>query len=150
MRNSKFNERHWTVDFLQSTLTSDVEFRTIIIADHHHYEVLAIECNEDISALTVVGLLVKVAATRGYPIKLMIDNSLMLISQELRDWTNEHGVQLEHIGFTKFTKLAYLERFLLTYQTNVLNYYQFRTLNDVREMTERWLNDYNSRQFMGH
>lgn len=147
MRNSKFNERCWSVDFLQSPLTSGVDFRTIIIADHHHQEILAIECNEDISALTFVGLLGKIAATRGYPMKLMFDSSMMLISQELSDWTNEHGVQLEHIGFTK---VSYLERFLLTYQTNVLNYYQFRTLNEVREITARWLNDYNSRQFMGH
>jgi putative transposase len=39
---------------------------------------------------------------------------------------------------------AFFERFNLTYRTEILDFYLFRTLNEAREITERWLNEYNS------
>ncbi|AXU98024.1 hypothetical protein CI789_22715 (plasmid) [Erwinia persicina] len=30
------------------------------------------------------------------------------------------------------------------YRTEILDFYLFRTLNEVGEITERWLNEYNS------
>ena len=42
------------------------------------------------------------------------------------------------------TLTAAAERFNRTYRTEVLDFYLLRTLNEVREMTERWLVEYNS------
>jgi len=39
---------------------------------------------------------------------------------------------------------AFIERFNRTYRTKILDFYLFRTLNEVREITERWLTEYNS------
>lgn len=36
-----------------------------------------------------------------------------------------------------------IERFNRTYRTEILDFYLFRTLNDVREIAERWLSEYN-------
>lgn len=37
-----------------------------------------------------------------------------------------------------------IERFNRTYRTEILDFYLVRTLNEAREITERWLNEYNS------
>nr|WP_256123169.1 transposase [Klebsiella pneumoniae] len=36
-----------------------------------------------------------------------------------------------------------IERFNRTYRTEILDFYLFRTLNEVREITEKWLSKYN-------
>ena len=59
-------------------------------------------------------------------------------------WAKEHGVML---GFTKPdkpTQNAFIEGFNRTYRTEILDFYLFRTLNEAREITERWLAEYNS------
>ena len=39
---------------------------------------------------------------------------------------------------------CFIERFNRTYRTEILDFYLFRTLNEVREITERWLMEYNN------
>lgn len=62
----------------------------------------------------------------------------------MAEWAEEHGVELEFIRPGKPTENAFIERFNRTYRTEVLDFYLFRTLNEVREITERWLAEYNS------
>ncbi|AGR61825.1 Mobile element protein (plasmid) [Salmonella bongori N268-08] len=33
---------------------------------------------------------------------------------------------------------AFIERFNRTYRTEILDFYLFRTLNEIREITEKW------------
>ncbi|CAH0209226.1 hypothetical protein SRABI106_01712 [Rahnella aquatilis] len=44
----------------------------------------------------------------------------------------------------KPTQNAFIERFNRTYRTETLDFYLFRTLNEVHEITKRWLTEYNS------
>ncbi|EOS93723.1 transposase IS3/IS911 family protein [Erwinia tracheiphila PSU-1] len=44
----------------------------------------------------------------------------------------------------KPTQNAFIERFNRTYRTEILDFYLFRTLNEAREIPERWLTEYNS------
>ncbi len=73
-----------------------------------------------------------------------MENGPELISLTLAQWAEEHGVMLEFIKLGKPTQNAYIERFNRTYRTEILDFYLFRTLNEVREITERWLIEYNS------
>lgn len=51
---------------------------------------------------------------------------------------------LEFIKPGKPTQNVFIERFNRTYRTEILDFYLFRIFNEVKEITERWLNEYNS------
>ncbi|RUR94097.1 IS3 family transposase [Pectobacterium versatile] len=53
------------------------------------------------------------------------------------------GVALEFIKTGELTQNALIKRFNRTYLTEILGFYLFRALNEVREITERWLHEYN-------
>ncbi len=76
--------------------------------------------------------------------KVRIDNRPELISLALAQWAEDHGVMLEFIKPGKPTQNAFVERFNRTYRTEILDFYLFRALNEVWEIMERWLNEYNS------
>ncbi|MGE9806519.1 integrase core domain-containing protein, partial [Escherichia coli] len=67
-----------------------------------------------------------------------------LVSQALVQRAEEHGVMLEFIKPGKPIQNAFIERFNRTYRTETLDFYLFRTLNDAREITERWLVEHNN------
>ena len=61
----------------------------------------------------------------------------------LAEWAEEHSVELEFIQPGKPTQNSYVERFNRTYRDEILNMYVFKTLNEVRELTENWIREYN-------
>ncbi len=132
----------WSIDFMHDALTCGRRFRTFNVVDDFNREALAIEIDLNIPAQRVVRVLDRIVANRGYPLKMRMDNGPELIS--LAQWAEDHGVMLEFIKPGKPTQNAFIERFNRTYRTEILDFYLFRTLNEVREITERWLNEYNS------
>jgi putative transposase len=88
----------------------------------------------------MIRVLDRVVANRGYPLKMQMDNGPELISLALAQWAEDHSVMLEFIKPGKPTQNAFIERFNRTYRTEILDFYQFRTLNEAREITESWLN----------
>ena len=85
----------------------------------------------------------RVAAWRGYPAKIRMDNGPELTSVKMAEWAEEHGVELEFIQPGKPTQNAYVERFNRTYRDEILDFYVFKKLSEVREVTDRWLEEYN-------
>lgn len=77
---------------------------------------------------------------------MRMDNEPELISRALAQWAEDHGVMREFIKPGKPTHNAFIERFSRTYRIEILDFYLFKTLNEAREITERWLNEYNSEQ----
>ena len=75
--------------------------------------------------------------------KLRMDNEPEFISAALAEWAEDHGIKLEFIKPGKSTQNSDIERFNRTYRDEVLNMYLFRTLNEVREITETWMRQYN-------
>ncbi|WP_431225324.1 IS3 family transposase [Serratia sp. L9] len=134
----------WSIDFMHDALVCGRRFRTFNVVDDFNHEALAIEIDLNIPAQRVVRVLDRIVANRGYPLKLRMDNGPELVSLALAQWAEAHGVMLEFIKPGKPTQNAFIERFNRTYRTEILDFYLFRTLNEVREITERWLSEYNS------
>lgn len=134
----------WSIDFMHDALTCGRRFRTLNVVDDFNREALAIEIDLNIPAQRVVRVLDRIVANRGYPLKMRMDNGPELVSLTLAQWAEEHGVVLEFIRPGKPTQNAFIERFNRTYRTEILDFYLFRTLNEAREITDRWLMEYNS------
>jgi len=113
------------------------------VVDDFNREALAIEIDLNIPAQRVMRVLDRNVANRRYPLKMRMDNGLELVLRILAQWAEEHGVMLEFIRPGKPTQNAFIERSNRTYWTEMLNFYLFRTLNEAREITERWLAEYN-------
>ena len=134
----------WSMDFMHDALSCGRKFRTFNVVDDFNREALKIEIDLNIPAQRVVRVLERNVANRGCPLKMRMDNGPELVSLALAQWAEEHGVQLEFIKPGKPTQNAFIERFNRTYRTEILDFYLFRTLNEAREITERWLMEYNN------
>jgi putative transposase len=133
----------WSMDFMSDSLFCGRRFRTFNLVDDFNREVLAIEIDLNLPAPRVIRVLERAVAWRGYPNKLRMDNGPEFISAALAEWAEEHRIELEFIKPGKPTQNSYVERFNRTYRDEILNMYVFRTLNEVREITENWIREYN-------
>lgn len=133
----------WSVDFMHDALACGRRFRIFNVVDDFNREALSIEIDLNLPALRVVRVFDRSAANRGDPVMLRMDNGPEFISLALAIWAERHAVKQEFIQPGKPTQNAFIERFSRTYRTEILDFYLFRTLNEVREITEKWLSEYN-------
>ena len=133
----------WSADFMSDVLWHGRRFRTFNVVDDFNREGLAIEVDLNLPAERVVRVLERVAAWRGYPQKLRLDNGPELVAIALAEWAEEHKVKLEFIEPGKPMQNGFIERFNRSYREAVLDMYIFQTLSEVRGQTEKWLRDYN-------
>lgn len=103
----------------------------------------AIEIDLNLPAQRVIRVLDRIALERGYPQMLRMDNGPEFISLALAEWAENKEIKLEFIKPGTPTQNAYIERFNRTYRTEILDFYLFKSLNEVREITEKWVREYN-------
>lgn len=126
----------WSADFMSDARWRGRKFRTFNLLDDFNREALGIEINLNLPAQRIVRVLDRVAAWRGYPEKLRVDNGLELTSVKLAQWAEEHSVSLEFIQPGKPTQNSFVERFNRTYRNEVLSAYAFNRLSEVRRIRE--------------
>ncbi|MHA6847702.1 integrase core domain-containing protein, partial [Ralstonia syzygii] len=113
------------------------------VIDDFSREALAIEVDLNLPAARVIRTLERIAAWRGYPDKLRLDNGPEFIALALAEWAESRGITLDFIEPGRPMQNGFIERFNGSYRRGVLDMHVFRTLSEVREHTERWLADYN-------
>ncbi|MFO7902617.1 MAG: transposase, partial [Pirellulaceae bacterium] len=69
--------------------------------------------------------------------------ALIRVLERIAAWAEQRGVELCFIQPGKPMQNGFIERFNGSYRRVVLDLYVFRTPTEVREHTERWLQDYN-------
>jgi putative transposase len=131
------------MDFMSDTLYHRRRFRTLNILDEGVREAPDIVIDTSISGGRVVRALDQLLEWRGKPEAIRVDNGPEYISQAFVDWCDEDDVNLKYIQPGKPNQNAYIERFNRTYQNEVLNAYVFESLSQVREITRRWIKQYN-------
>jgi len=128
---------------MSDALWSGRRLRTFNIVDHYNREVLGIEIDLNLPAQRIIRVLERIAAWGGYPAKLRRDNCPQLTAVGMTEWAEANGVELEFIQPGKTTQNSYIERFNRSYREEVLDIYVFSRLSEVREITEKWLREYN-------
>lgn len=134
----------WSMDFMSDSLADGRTIRTFNVMDDYNREILGIEVDTSLPALRVIRVLDEIAEERGYPTQIRLDNGPEFISQKLAAWAVEHKVTLAFIEPGKPTQNAYIERFNHTYRDAVLDANWFTSVQEARDITEVWMQDYNS------
>jgi len=134
----------WSLDFMSDALSNGRAFRTLNVIDDFNREALWIEVDTSLPAERVVRVLEQLLLWHGTPTRIRMDNGPELISQRLENWAKDHHIGLLHIQPGKPAQNAYVERFNRTYREDVLDAYLFDDLEEVRNLTEHWLEDYNT------
>jgi len=134
----------WSLDFMSDALSNGRAFRTLNVIDDYNREALWIEVDTSLPAERVVRVLEQLLLWRDKPTHIRMDNGPELISQRLERWAQAKDIDLLHIQPGKPAQNAYIERFNRTYREDILDAYLFDDLEEVRTITERWLEDYNT------
>ena len=133
----------WSADLMADALGNGRRFRTFNVLDDFNREALRIEIDTSLPASRVVRAFDELVEVRGKPKVIRLDNGPEFISDELGRWAKKYAIQLRFIQPGKPTQNAYIERFNRTYRQGVLDCYVFNSLDEVRTITEKWLEHYN-------
>lgn len=133
----------WSMDFMSDTLQHGHRFRTLNVLDDFNREVLGIDINSGIQAPRVTQYLDQIAAWRGYPTQIRVDNGPEFTSSEFTEWAKQHDIYVDFIKPGSPYQNGYIERFNRTYREDVLDLYLFSNLDEVRQETDRWIQLYN-------
>lgn len=133
----------WSADFMSDSLYSGQRFRTFNVLDDYNRECLAIEIDTNLPAVRIIRVLERIAAWRGHPRRLRLDNGPEMVSVAMAQWAEDNDIQLDFIEPGKPMQNSYIERFNRTYREEVLDLYVFSRLCEVQEITESWVVEYN-------
>ncbi|WP_439882342.1 IS3 family transposase [Pontibacter sp. MBLB2868] len=133
----------WSVDFMSDSLWDGRKFRLLNIVDDYNREILSMEADLSIPALRLIRVLEYLKEFSGLPEMIRVDNGPEFISHKLEGWCKENKVRLVFIQPGKPMQNAYIECCNGSIRRELLNTYVFRTLSEVRQKAEEWMQDYN-------
>ncbi|MHA8109899.1 transposase [Aquirufa sp. A-Brett2-W8] len=113
------------------------------VANHSSREALAIEIDTSLSAKRVIRTLERIIEDRGKPAILRSDNGPEFTSKDLEIWCKDQEINLQFIQPGKPMQNGFIERFNRLYREAVLDAYLFFELNEVRKLTQEWIDEYN-------
>lgn len=133
----------WALDFMSYSLWSGRRFRVLNVLDEGVREALAIEIDTSLPARRVVRVLDRLGELRGFSGALRMDIGPELIAQELLHWCARHGVEPLYIQPGKPNQNAFIERYNRSFRDEILDAHVFEDLEQVRELSAKWLPIYN-------
>ena len=134
----------WSMDFVTDVLQSNRKFRVLNVIDDSDRVVVAQKVAHSIPASRLIRFMEEIIWEKGKPSSIRCDNGPEFISHEFQDWCDGNGIKILYTQPGCPTQNSYIERFNGSYRRAVLDAYIFRTLDDVREITEKWTDYYNN------
>jgi putative transposase len=142
---AKPNQR-WSIDFVSDCVSSGKVIRMLTMVDDCTRECPAIEVDTSLGGWRVRRVLDRVAAERGLPEAIVLDNGPEFRGRVMAAWSEERGVRLEFIQPGKPAQNAYVESFNGRLRDECLNANWFTSLSDARRKIETWRQDYNQQR----
>jgi len=127
--------KFWSMDFMSDSLV-DGRFRLFNIIDNYNRESLWIEIDTSLPSLRVRRVLNRLVEMRGKSQKIRLDNCPEFISDRLKIWCEENNVKLQFIQPGRPIQNAFVERNNGSMRRELLDDYQFLTLEEVRTTAE--------------
>lgn len=136
----------WSMDFMSDSLVNGRKFRTLNVIDDCNREALAIEIDTSISAKRVIRTLEQIIEWRGKPRYIRTDNGPEFTSKDLELWCLSKSITIQFIQPGKPMQNGFIERFNGSYRRELLDAYVFFELSEVRELTDNWIQEYNTQR----
>jgi len=136
-------DERWSMDFVSDSIVTGRRFRALVIVDDYTRECPAIEVDTSLGGRRVVGILDRLAETRGLPRVITMDNGPEFTGRALDEWAYRNGVKLNFIRPGKPVENAYAESFIGRLRDECLNENWFISLKHAGEVIESWRMDYN-------
>lgn len=133
----------WSMDFVADQLADGRKFRTLTIVDVFTKESLAIEVGQRLRGEHVVDVLNRLAAQRGAPAYLFVDNGSEFSGRLLDLWAYHHQTRIDFSRPGKPTDNCHIETFNGSFRDECLNLHWFESLEEAKEIIEAWRRDYN-------
>jgi len=114
-------------------------FRTFNLIDDCTREVLAIEIDTSLSSKRIIRTLERVILDRSKPNIIRTDNGPEFTSKDLELWARDNEIQIQFIQPGRPMQNGYIERFNRIYRESILDAYLFFDLEQVRILTDEWI-----------
>ena len=136
------NQR-WSMDFVSDSTVAGRRFRALAIVDDYSRECPATLVDTSLGGARVVGVLERLAETRGLPEVITVDNGPEFAGKVMDEWAYRMGVKLSFIRPGKPVENAFAESFNGRLRDECLNTNWFMSVRHAREIIESWRQDYN-------
>jgi putative transposase len=136
----------WSMDFMSDSLVTGRKIRVLNVMDDYNREALCIEADTSLPAERVIRILEDLLDWRGKPAQIRVDNGPEFTSSVFADWCSSKGIKIKYIQPGKPMQNGFIERFNRSYREEVLDAFLFYDLDQVRLLSEEWMEDYNNKR----
>ncbi len=133
----------YSMDFLSDALSTKRKIRVLNIMDDCTRESLGVYADFSIPGEKVVEVLRHIVAERGKPKQIRVDNGPEFLSKAFTGWCLKNEIVIKYIQPGKPMQNGYIERLNRTFREDVLDAYEFVTLEQLRILCDEWQFNYN-------
>jgi putative transposase len=134
----------WSMDFMHDSLYDGRKVKIFNVLEDFNRQALLMEADTSVTSRRVIELLDQLIERHGKPIAIRTDNGPEFMSHILTDWCHRRRIQHQFIQPGKPVQNSLVERFNGSYRKEVLDAFVFYSMKELRLITDKWKEEYNS------